>query len=239
MKTAAIVLSGGSGKRMHADRPKQYLDLNGKPVICHALLAFEKSEVDEIVLVCGASDLDYCREEIVERYGMAKVKMIVPGGKERYHSVYNGLKAIEETGGCDYVLIHDGARPLVTGDVIARSLEDAIRFGASVAGVPSKDTVKISDAEGFVGSTPKRENVWQIQTPQTFSFSLICEANKKLMDNEEEWLKKGLVITDDAMIVETMTGRKVKITMGDEKNLKVTTPQDLIIAGYLAENSCL
>ena len=118
----AIVLSAGSGSRMKSDIPKQYMDLNGKPVIYYSLKAFEESDFSSIILVCGKNDVDYCKKEIVEKYGFTKVKAVVAGGKERYHSVYEGLKMAE---GSDYVFIHDGARPMITPQMIRR-LQDVV-----------------------------------------------------------------------------------------------------------------
>ncbi len=230
MRAAAIVLAGGSGKRMGADRPKQYLDLCGHPVLYYSLKAFEEGPVESIVLVCGAEDRDFCRREIVEKYGFCKVRAIVSGGKERYHSVYNGLKAIREQGGCDLVLVHDGARPLVDEGIIERTMEGAREKKACIAGMPVKDTIKVTDEQGQVIATPDRRTLWQIQTPQTFSLDLLWEANEKLMAREEELLSEGLNITDDAMIVEHMTGTGVWLTEGSYENLKITTPEDMSLA---------
>ena len=227
MKTAAIVLAAGRGKRMNADVAKQYLLIQNKPVIYYSLKAFEESDVDEIVLVTAEDEIEYCRKEIVENYHFQKVNKIVAGGKERYHSVSNGLTHLD---GCDYVLIHDGARPFVTKEIIQRQIEEAIRYQAVVAGMPSKDTVKISDEEGFVSTTPNRKNVWTIQTPQTFSFELIRMAYKTLMEKEKMTIESGIQITDDAMVVEHFTGKRVKLVEGSYRNIKITTPEDLAVA---------
>lgn len=227
---AAIILAAGQGKRMNAKVQKQYLLLKGYPVLYYSLKAFEESPADEIIVVSGASELEYCQKEIIKKYGFSKVKAVVPGGKERYHSVYQGLKAAGEP---DYVLIHDGARPFVTPEIIERTLGDARRYGASVAGMPVKDTVKLADEEGFTSVTPDRSRVWMVQTPQTFSFPLIFDAYRQLIEKEAAGQK--ISVTDDAMVLETMTGNKTKLTEGSYENLKITTPSDLQIAEAFIE----
>ena len=226
-KTAAIVLAAGQGKRMQSAVAKQFLLLDGEPVICHALRAFERSQVEQIVLVTGVDEIEYCRTEIVEKYGFHKVKQIVAGGKERYHSVYEGLRALDgvlpEDG---IVLIHDGARPLVTEEIICRTIDAAAEYGACVAAMPVKDTIKVADREQFAETTPDRSTLWQIQTPQTFRYGLVYGAYQKLLSDER--YQKG--ITDDAMVVETMCSGRVKLIEGSYENMKVTTPEDMIIA---------
>lgn len=226
-KYTAIVLSAGKGSRMGSKVHKQYLMLGGRPVICYALQAFEKSPVDEIVLVTGAGEEEFCRKDIVERYGFRKVKHITAGGKERYHSVYSGLKCCE---GTDYVLIHDGARPFVSNDMIVRSMEAVVSERACIAGVPVKDTVKVTDARGIVCSTPDRSTLWSIQTPQTFAYPLIRDAYERMLEQEDSG------ITDDAMAVERYGNTPVHILMGSYSNLKITTPEDLQIAEALLMN---
>lgn len=227
-KIAAIVLSAGSGKRMKSDVPKQYLDLAGKPVIYYSLKSFQDSEVDEIVLVAGADDIEYCRTEIVERYNLTKVRRIVAGGRERYDSVYEGLKAVGEA---DYVLIHDGARPMLTGEMIARSLQAARQDGACVLAVPVKDTIKVADAEHFASHTPKRSSLWAVQTPQVFSYPFICRAYEKLFLDRQSG-KEVPQITDDAMVAE-YGGAKVRLVDGCYENIKITTPEDMLLAEAL------
>lgn len=224
-KYVAIVLSGGSGKRMNSQVHKQYLLIKEKPVIYYALKAFQESNVDEIVLVVGSGEIDFARDEIVEKYCLSKVTKIVEGGKERYHSVYEGLKAAEDA---DYVLIHDGARPFVNQDIILRSMEAVKEYGACVAGMPVKDTIKIADESGYAAETPERSKVWMVQTPQTFSYELIRDAYCRMLQNE------NTSITDDAMVVETMTDTRVKLVEGDYRNIKITTPEDLLIAEVLS-----
>lgn len=225
-KIAAIVLSAGSGKRMKSDIPKQYLNLAGKPVIYYSLKAFQDSRVDEIVLVAGADDVEYCRKEIVEKYHLTKVRRIVGGGQERYDSVFEGLKAIEAA---DYVMIHDGARPMLTGEMIAQSLQAVRQDGACVLAVPVKDTIKVADAEHFASHTPDRSSLWAIQTPQTFSYSLICHAYEKLYQDRQSG-KEIPLITDDAMVAEYAGGCKVRLVESNYENIKITTPEDMSVA---------
>ena len=152
------------------------------------------------------------------------MKTIVAGGKERYHSVANGLLACKE---CEIVLIHDGARPFLDQDIITRCIQNAEEVGACVAGMPVKDTIKIASEDGFVASTPNRNYVWMIQTPQTFKYDLIAQSYKKLIEEEEKLKEKGVNITDDAMVVEYFTGQKIRLVEGSYKNIKITTPEDL------------
>ena len=160
-------------------------------------------------------------EEIVKKYGFTKVSNVIAGGKERYDSVYAGLCACKD---CRYVLIHDGARPFITEEIIERGLEKVKETGACVVGMPSKDTIKLSDAEGYVKETPDRKCVWTIQTPQIFSYALIREAHDSIRKKD---MSK---ITDDAMVIEHETGVKVALAEGSYQNIKITTPEDLYIA---------
>ena len=235
-KTAAIILAAGRGTRIGGIRPKQYQDFGGYPLIWYSLKAFSDSFVDEIVLVCSEEDREYVSSEIVDKYGFSKVHGIIAGGLERYHSVYNGLKALRcmaEGAGCepcDIVFIHDGARPFVTGDIIQRAYDAAEADKACVIAVPSKDTVKLAGEGGFAVETLRRDLVWQIQTPQTFDFYEIYSAYSRLMESENDLKQKGLLITDDAMVMELFSERRVKLVMGDYKNIKVTTPDDIELA---------
>ena len=228
-KSAAIVLAAGQGKRMNSSVQKQFLLLDGKPLIFYGLDAFEKSPVAQIVLVTGADEISYCRTEIVEKYGFSKVTHIAAGGKERYHSVYEGLKAAE---GADYVLIHDGARPLLTKEIIDRALKGAEEYGACVAAMPVKDTIKMTDADCFVAATPDRSRLWQVQTPQAFFYPWIRQAYDKLFSREE--YQQG--ITDDARVLETMSSHRVKLIEGSYSNIKVTTPEDMAVAEALRKS---
>ena len=228
-KFTAIVLAGGTGKRMHSHIHKQYLTLAGKPVLYYALKAFEESDITDIILVTGADEEAYCKRKIIDKYHIGKVKAIVPGGVERYHSVYAGLCAAE---GADYVLIHDGARPLVSADIIKRSMQAVKEYRACVAGMPVKDTIKIADEDGYAKLTPERSKVWQIQTPQSFSYPLVYEAYRKMLADEDS------AITDDAMVVERMTNQPVKLIEGNYRNIKITTPEDMERAAALIGEAC-
>lgn len=233
-KVTAIILSAGFGKRMNSDVPKQYMQLKGKPILYYTIEAFEKSEIDNIILVTGAGDEDFCRKEIVEKYGFKKVIKIVAGGKERYHSVHNGIMAIENNQ-CDYVFIHDGARPFVSETLLSNAMKEMLNYKACIVGVAVKDTIKIVNEDGFVESTPKRDLVYQVQTPQIFEYNLIKDAYAKLIEKEEELLAHSVKITDDAMVVETLCNQSVKIIEGSYDNIKITTPEDLLYAEKLVK----
>ena len=218
----AIVLSAGQGKRMGASVQKQYIELEGKPVIYYTLKTFQDSMViDDIVLVVGKDQVSYVKEEIVDFYGFTKVSTIVEGGKERYDSVWEGLKAIKTEG---YVFIHDGARLFVSEDILLRGYDTVEKHRACVAGMPSKDTVKLVDENTFAKETPNRKYVWTIQTPQIFETALIKEAYGKIMEDDCSG------VTDDAMVVEQTMCVPVKLFEGSYENIKITTPEDLDIA---------
>lgn len=220
-KITAIVLAAGSGKRMNSNVHKQYMMLADKPVIYYALKAFADSCVTDIVLVTGAGEQDYCQKEIIDRYGIQKVCAIVEGGRERYHSVYAGLRA---AAGSDYVLIHDGARPMVTEDIILRSIECVKGGNPCVVGMPVKDTIKVVGEDGFAKNTPERKSLWQVQTPQTFAYSQILDAYEHVIAEDDG------TVTDDAMVLERVTGIQVRVIEGSYRNIKITTPEDLLVA---------
>lgn len=229
MKISVIVLAGGKGSRMNSDIQKQYLPLCGKPVLYYALQAFQHSSVDEIILVVGngmienISEEEYCKKELIDKYHFNKVKHIIMGGSERYNSVMNGLKVIHNE--MDYVLIHDGARPCITVELIERCIRDVIAYKACVAAVPVKDTIKVVDSKDYAVSTPDRSTLWQIQTPQCFEYNMILRAYYDMIADKEK-----SNITDDAMVVEKYSRNKVKMTHSNYKNIKITTPEDLQIA---------
>lgn len=231
-KKTAIVLAAGQGKRMQSKVQKQYLLLKGKPVLFYCLKALEESFIDEVILVTGKGEEEYCRKEIVERFGFSKVTKIVTGGKERYHSVINGIKAVED---CDYLFIHDGARPFLDDGILERTYAGVQVNKACVAAMPVKDTIKISDEKGFAKETPKRNLVWTVQTPQVFDFALIKKAYEKLEQEEESLGRKGILVTDDAMVVEYLCDVPVKLIEGSYRNIKITTPEDLRIAEAILE----
>ena len=225
-KCTAIVLSAGQGKRMGTAIQKQYIELSGKPIIFYTLDAFQKSAIiDDIVLVVGEGQENWVRDEIVEKYQLTKVRSIIPGGKERYDSVWAGLRglhALKEQP--EYVFIHDGARMFVDEQILTRGYENVEKFGACVAGMPSKDTVKLVDEDQFAVNTPPRKLIWAVQTPQIFKADLIENAYAKLMEEVPD------NITDDAMVVEQMMKVPVKLYEGSYENIKITTPEDLEVA---------
>lgn len=240
-RCTAICLSAGSGKRMGTSIAKQYLDLNGKPIICYALETFEKSSlIDEVILVVGEDSLDFARKEIVEKFGYRKVKQIIIGGTERYLSVRNALQAMrcheqtkDENCGPNqdgYVFIHDGARPFVSEKILQNVYEGVVKYDAVCVGVPVKDTIRIVDEEGFSKETPDRAHLYAVQTPQAFTIPIIQKAYEKL-DALMEMPDTGYpAITDDAMVVEKLLGRKVKMIPGAYENIKITTPEDMEVA---------
>ena len=250
---AAIVLAGGRGTRMGSEKPKQFLPLLGRPLLSWTLEAFEKSSADLVILVAGEGMEELCRKEVVEPFGFRKVRQIVTGGAERYSSVYAGLKALErlsagpepagfgpefsasgresagsgsEPSSCGLVAIHDGARLLVTPEMIDASFEAAEQYGAAAAAVPAKDTSRFVSGDGFFGETVPRERLYWMQTPQTFRFSLCLGAFETLMRDAS--LQAG--VTDDVMVVEHIAGVRSKLIPGSYRNLKVTTPEDLVTA---------
>ncbi|MCI5596887.1 MAG: 2-C-methyl-D-erythritol 4-phosphate cytidylyltransferase [Lachnospiraceae bacterium] len=219
----AVVLAAGKGSRMQSKVKKQFMKLLGKPLVYYALLEFQESPVDEIILVTGRESIDYCRKQIVEKYGFTKVKEIVAGGKERYESVYEALKVAS----MDYVLIHDGARAFLDEEIISRSMKGVAEYKACVIGMPVKDTIKIVDKDQYAIETPKRSLIWQIQTPQCFITDEIRQAYEKMMAEEAK------NITDDAMVMEQFGDRRVKLIEGSYENIKITTPEDIVIGKAL------
>jgi 2-C-methyl-D-erythritol 4-phosphate cytidylyltransferase len=228
MKTVAVVLAAGSGSRMKSDVKKQFMEIGGKPLIYYSLKAFEESLIDDIVLVVSRGDIDYVKKDIVDKYHFDKVTAIVEGGLARYHSVRLGLQAAAPD--CDYAFIHDGARPFVNRDIILRALQAVKEYKACVVGMPAKDTIKIADEKGFAASTPDRNFMWTVQTPQVFSYKMILELYQRLDREEGDLMAKGINITDDAMVVEYYTDTKIKLVEGSYDNIKITTPEDIVVA---------
>ncbi|MGJ7044209.1 2-C-methyl-D-erythritol 4-phosphate cytidylyltransferase [Thermoanaerobacterium thermosulfurigenes] len=221
MFISAIIVAAGKGRRMGTKLNKVFLKLNGKPVLYYTLNVFEKLlELNEIVLVVSNEDIDYCRREIVDKYNFKKVRRIVAGGMERQESVFNGLKAVDSR--CDIVMIHDGARPFIDKTTLKKGIEESKLHSAVGIAVPVKDTIKVVDDDNFVVSTPDRTNLMAIQTPQIFEYRLIYEAHLKAMED-------GFLGTDDTVLVERL-GHKVKLVEGSYRNIKITTPEDLIIS---------
>ena len=221
-RCTAIVLAAGQGKRMHSKIQKQFLEIGRKPILYYSMECFQKSPlIQDIILVTGEDMISYCQSEIVEKYGFTKVCKVTAGGKERYDSVYAGLLCCQDT---DYVYIHDGARPFVTEEMIQRGYEAVKRTNACVMGMPSKDTVKLADPSGYIKETPDRKIVWNIQTPQIFSYDLIRGAYESIRKKDRS------NVTDDAMVVEQETGTKILLVEGSYQNIKITTPEDLAVA---------
>ncbi len=241
-RCTAIVLAAGSGSRMHAAVAKQFLPLKGKPLIWYALQALEQSEIiDDCILVTAEQDIPYVREEIVQKYHFSKVNIITSGGTERYLSVGRALQLIADgrlkvPNEHGYVFIHDGARPFLTEKILKDTYEAAVLYRACVAAVQSKDTVKISDTEGFALSTPDRRTVWNIQTPQVFETSLILQAYERLRNRLPKMQEQGIQVTDDASVVEMFTEARVKLVEASYRNIKITTPEDMKTAEAFLED---
>lgn len=222
-KVTAIVLAAGSGSRMNSKTKKQFMEIKGKPIIWYSLFAFEKSRVNQIILVTGEEDVEYCKKNIVKKYNFSKVTAVIAGGEERYDSVYNGLKEAK----CDVVLIHDGARPMLNEDIINRCINGAALYEACVAGMPVKDTVKIVKEDNVIEDTPDRSKVWITQTPQAFKYEVIKTAYDNMKKAEDG------NVTDDSMVVELYTDYNVRFVEGDYRNIKITTPEDIMLAEAL------
>lgn len=218
-KHVAIVLAGGRGSRMHMDVPKQYIEVNGKMLICHTLDCFQNSFIDEIIVVAGQGDETFFWKNIVEKYEYTKVTQVVTGGMERFHSVFNGLCAVLNA---DYVYIHDGARCCVGEALLLRGRDCVREHGTAVAAMPVKDTIKMVSEEGIVTATPDRSRLWQIQTPQIFRFADIKAAYDRMMLSEGRE-----TVTDDAMVMEQYGKCNIRVFEGSYDNIKVTTPEDL------------
>lgn len=238
-RCTAIVLSAGTGSRMGGPVAKQYMLLGDKPILWYSLSAVEQSGIiDDCILVVGEADVDYVRRDIVQKYGFSKVGAVAVGGAERYLSVGNALKVLNsgempiphQNG---YVFIHDGARPFLTEEMLERLGAAVEDHHACVAAVPSKDTVKIADKDCFAIQTPDRRTVWNVQTPQVFETGIILEAYERLEAGIARMREQGIAVTDDAGVVELFTNYRVRLVEGAYSNLKVTTPEDLIIAEAL------
>jgi len=218
----AVIPAAGSGTRMGSSRPKQFMDLCGKPMLAVTLERFQKCDlVDGIVVVVSEQNIAYCTSEIVERYGLSKVTTVVPGGQRRQESVRNGIGAVSDSS--TRILIHDGARPLVTAELIERVVKASWRYRAVIPGIPLKDTLKEIDSRGRVVKTVERGALWVIQTPQIFQGEDIRAAHEKA--REEDW--EG--VTDDAFLIEKM-GIPVDVIEGEDTNIKITTMKDLDLA---------
>lgn len=219
-----VIAAAGQGSRMGTKTNKQFIMLNQKPVITYSLDFFEKQDaVDEIVVVTSAKELDFCRNDIIARNKYQKISAVLTGGQQRQDSVWSALQYLGQD--TDYVAVHDGARPLLSADVLNRLLEAAEDWGAAIPGVPSRDTIKMINKDSFVRQTLDRNVIYSIQTPQVFKFKELYTAYKYA---EEE----GFYATDDAALFEKYIGQ-VKVVEGDYDNIKITTPLDLVIAQTL------
>lgn len=231
-KHIAIVLAGGRGSRMNSTVPKQYMLLLDRPVLYYSLKCMEDSFIDDIILVCGGGEEEYCRLEFVEKYGFQKVRRIVAGGKERYDSVYNGLlcaKGLTDEPENAYIYIHDGARPCIDGVLLTECRENVRKYHGCVPSVPVKDTIKVADEEGFAKSTLDRSSLRAVQTPQCFRLDIAVKAYCRMWEHKKQ-SGQDCNITDDAMVVERFAGMQVKLCQGSYNNIKITTQEDISIA---------
>ena len=222
MKHTAIVLSAGTGSRMKADIAKQYIEVKNIPLICHTLMAFECSKIDEIVLVVGPKDVDKVQKDIVDEYGFSKVKKVVAGGATRSASVMSGIRASE---GSDYVHIHDGARCLITSELINEMISSVEAKEAVALAVPVKDTIRRVTDSGWYDKSMDRSDLHAMQTPQSFAYDLI----KIAFDNMRADVS-GPDMTDDVMVLEVYGDKSSFFIPGNPENIKVTTPEDLLLA---------
>ncbi len=222
MKINGVIVAAGSGSRMGAGMNKVYMELEGEAVLKHTVKAMANSGCfDKLVIVTGLEDIERCSILLAD---IDIDFTVCLGGATRQESVYLGLLA---SGECDYVAIHDGARALVTEEIIKKTIEDAIKYGAAAPGVHPKDTLKSVDENGLIEGTIDRECVYNIQTPQVFRYEDIVEAHEAAMG-------EGVTVTDDCMLMECM-GKTVKITEGSYDNIKLTTPEDMYIAKLVLE----
>jgi 2-C-methyl-D-erythritol 4-phosphate cytidylyltransferase len=203
-----------------APRSKPYLLLSGKPILVHTLLELERcSLIDEIVLIVEQGEIEYARSYLVKHFKLGKVSSIVAGGLKRQDSVWEGLKAVKDD--CELLMVHDGVRPFISQQMLTRSIQEALDCGASIVGMPAKDTVKLVSAQREVLKTPDRKTVWLVQTPQTFRYAILLKAYERAM-------QEGFYATDDAALVERL-GVPIKIVEGSYENIKITTPEDLAV----------
>lgn len=221
---SAVVVAAGSGVRLGAGTPKQFLLLGGRPVLAWALEAFQRCDaVDEIILVTKPEYVDFCRNELAPRHGLTKVSDVTPGGQERQDSVAAGLsRCSPET---DVVLVHDGARPFARREDIERVIEGAAAHGCCTLGAPMKDTVKVCGPEGNILHTLERGSLWSVQTPQGFRRAVLAEALEAARES-------GFQATDDVQLVERL-GHAAVAVPGSGFNIKITTPEDMVFAGAI------
>jgi len=227
--TVAVIPAAGSGIRMGGERAKQFLELDGRPLLAVTLSPLQHcGKVDTVILVVPAGEVDYCREKIVRRFGLDKVRKVVAGGARRQDSVRLGVQATD--GEYDLVLIHDGVRPLIESSLLEEVLEAARTYRAVITGLPARETVKEVDGTKRVLRTHDRKKVWLVQTPQVFRYEDIVLAHETAL--REGWEEA----TDDALLVERL-GIPVHVVKGSEDNIKITTPRDLEIAHILMKKN--
>lgn len=220
MKTTVVVVAAGMGSRMGADKTKQLIEIKGKPILWYTLNVFEQiHQIDDVVLVVREKEKLHIKESIIDAFGLMKVRCLVAGGAERSESVYNGIKACVNA---DVIMIHDGARPFVDAASVSRLFDALETHDAAILGIPVKDTVKSVDNNREVTHTYDRKSLWAVQTPQAFKASLIRDAYKKGLTSHQ-------LFYDDAMLVELSGDCPVVMVMGDETNIKITTPFDLAL----------
>jgi 2-C-methyl-D-erythritol 4-phosphate cytidylyltransferase len=218
MKISVIIAAAGVGKRMGGQ--KQFIELSGVPIAIRSCMVFGALDlVEEIILVTHPDNIG-AAQKLVKEYKLEKVKKVIGGGEERQDSVYKGLQEVSKD--CEYVMVHDGARPLVSGEIVANVVAELKSSEAVVVGVPVPDTIKEIKQDSVISKTLDRKYIWSAQTPQAFKFSLITKAYEKAKAD-------GLKATDDSFLVERF-GKKVKMIAGSYDNIKITTPNDLVIA---------
>ena len=223
-KNVALILAAGKGVRM-GGRRKAFLPIGGKPLLAWTLSVFESfPRIQEIKVVVPPDQKERCWKEVLVPYNISKATM-VSGGRERQDSLQNGFAKIDEP--CHLVVIHDGARPFLDKETLAKSVDAAEENGASIVAVPVKDTIKIGDEERMVQETLERSHLWSVQTPQTYKYQIIKQALEKAR-------KEKFYATDDSSLVE-MIGKPVKIVSGSYENIKITTPEDLIFGELLLQ----
>jgi 2-C-methyl-D-erythritol 4-phosphate cytidylyltransferase len=219
-RVVAVVPAAGKGLRMGGAVPKQFLSLGGEPIVVHSLRALQAAAcIHDIILAVPSADLDYCRNDLVVRYGFSKVTKVVPGGKERQDSVRLGLEHVpEET---EIVLVHDAVRPFVTVAMIEDVVAAARQHGGAIIALPMRDTVKEVGPDYLIQRTVDRQPLWLAQTPQAFRMNWLREAHRKAH-------AEGVPATDDAFLFEWM-GHPVVVVEGSGENIKVTRPEDMVI----------
>ncbi len=219
MSIGVVIPAAGQGKRMKSNIKKQFMELLGRPVLAHTLSVFiNNTKIDQIIIVVNVDEIDYCKKNIINKFSDSRVK-IIAGGESRRESVFAGLKALSPV--IDYVIIHDGARPLLTQDLLNKVIKSLTSHTAIIVGTSLKDTVKRVDKEQIVQDTPERSSLMAIQTPQAFLYDIIMEAHQNVPEEHS--------VTDDASLLEYI-GKEIKIIEGSYENIKITTPLDLIIA---------